>query len=177
MTQFLGGTDVMMGALFQTSLVGEFMRPYSLKASRSCNYHDRQIRAGKKKSKFLTRWPRGGFMNGDPTVPLSLIGGTVDSELAYGDWNAMARGSGSMKYIMGQCVDENGTPVPGAVVQGFRTSDDLFVREVACDDKGNYELGTEYPGVAHYLVAYLDTATDLAGTTVNTLTPTNRDGT
>jgi hypothetical protein len=67
--------------------------------------------------------------------------------------------------------------VSGATVQGFRTSDDLFVGETTADSSGNYELATVYPATNHYLVAYKAGSPDITGATVNTLQPTNRDGT
>ena len=64
------------------------------------------------------------------------------------------------------------------VVQGFLTETDALVRETTADSNGRYELGTEYASpTQHYLVAYSAGSPDIAGTTVNTLTATNRDGT
>lgn len=176
MSQMLGGTDAMMGAMFQATLCEEY-RNVGRNDSLRWNYRRRSLSTAYSRLRFMTRWPSGSFMSGDPSVPLSITGDRIRAGNERNAVRIPGRGSHSLKFIMGQCVDSGGTAVPGAVVQGFRTSDDLFVRQTACDDKGNYELGTEYPGVAHYLVAYLDTTTDLAGTTVNTLTPTNRDGT
>jgi hypothetical protein len=67
--------------------------------------------------------------------------------------------------------------VSGAVVQAFRTSDDVLVAETTADSNGQYEAGRCETGVSHYLVAYRAGSPDIAGTTVNTLTGTNRDGT
>jgi hypothetical protein len=79
---------------------------------------------------------------------------------------------------MGQCKDGIGNPIGGAVVAGFITATNECVGVTATDDQGRYELGCpKSPGDQHYLVAYVDSSPDLAGTTVNTLVPTNRDGT
>jgi hypothetical protein len=68
-------------------------------------------------------------------------------------------------------------PVANAIVQGYVTSTDAYVGEVQANNDGTYTLGTEtLPGVAHYLVAYKPGSPDIAGTTVNTLTSTNVDG-
>jgi hypothetical protein len=73
--------------------------------------------------------------------------------------------------------DSVGTPVANAIVQGFVTSTDAYVGEVTSGEDGTYTLGTEtVAGVAHYLVAYKAGSPDVAGTTVNTLTSTNVDG-
>ena len=42
---------------------------------------------------------------------------------------------------------------------------------------GSYDLPTNFPGVNHYVVAYIAGSPDRAGTTANTLVPTNIDGT
>lgn len=78
---------------------------------------------------------------------------------------------------MGTTKDASSVPIGGAVVQTFVTSTDAYVSETTSDDNGRYEAGTPNAGVAHYLVAYIPGSPDRAGTTVNTLIPTNRDGT
>lgn len=86
-------------------------------------------------------------------------------------------GTASRKFIMGTCKDISSVPVSGAIVQGFRTVDDVYVGEITADSNGKYEFGTPHVGLQHYLVAYRAGSPDIAGTTVNTLVPTNRDGT
>jgi hypothetical protein len=78
---------------------------------------------------------------------------------------------------MGKCKDSVNAGVSGAIVQGFITATDAYVGETTADSLGNYELGTPYPATNHYLVAYRAGSPDIAGTTVNTLQPTNKDGT
>ena len=122
------------------------------------------------------RWPmRGGIMGTD--AGYTLLGqGPAANWMGFG-WLREIVGSSSTKVFNGRVVDSGGNGVSGATVQGFRTSDDLFVGEVQCDSAGYFQLPTPYPGVAHYLVAYLDTATDKTGASINTLIPTNTDGT
>lgn len=176
MTKFIGSTDCMNGSTFQSMVMDDPPRAWKMML-RGWDYQRRTVKTRRDRQSWKSKWPRGSFLSGDASTPLTLAGNCAESGMVQYAWSVYGRGGHQLKFISGQCVDSGGTAVPGAVVQGFRTSDDLFVRETACDDKGNYELGTEYPGVAHFLVAYLDTATDLAGTTVNTLVPTNRDGT
>ncbi len=84
----------------------------------------------------------------------------------YGDGGA--RGS---YYIKGSVVDVNDTPQTGVLVSAFRTADNVYVASVYSDSNGNYSVPTPYSGSSHFIVAYLDTASDLVGTTVNNLTP------
>lgn len=87
-------------------------------------------------------------------------------------------GTQTKRFIKGTCVDSSDVAVSGAIVQAFVTSDDRYVGEVQSRDDGSYDLGVEtIAGVQHYLVAYKPGAPDTAGTTVNTLTSTNVDGT
>jgi len=87
-------------------------------------------------------------------------------------------GNQSLKFIKGLCVDTSDNPLSGVVVQAFRASDDAFAGyEVQSREDGSYDLATNFPGVNHYIVAYLAGSPDRAGTTVNTLVPANIDGT
>lgn len=87
-------------------------------------------------------------------------------------------GTQTKRFIKGTVVDASDVAVSGANVQGFITSTDAYVGEVQSRDDGSYDLPTEtIAGVQHYLVAYKPGSPDTAGTTVNTLTSTNVDGT
>lgn len=87
-------------------------------------------------------------------------------------------GTQTLKFIKGACVDASDTVIPGATVQAFRTSDDAFAGyEVQSREDGSYDLATNFPGVNHYVVAYIAGSPDRGGTTLNTLTPANIDGT
>jgi hypothetical protein len=116
--------------------------------------------------------PMQGFLS-DSAYPCSL---TLTTE-PFQPWECAAAGNFCSKYIQGVCRDSIGGPIGGVNVQGFRTSDDLYIGETQTNDQGRYELRCpNTPTDQHYLVAYY-TAGGLAGTTVNTLIPTNRDGT
>ena len=87
-------------------------------------------------------------------------------------------GQQSLKFIKGLCVDTSDAPLMGAAMHAFRTSDDAYAGyEVESREDGSYDLPTNFPGVAHYVVAYLPGSPDRSGTTVNTLVPANIDGT
>jgi len=93
-------------------------------------------------------------------------------------WNINGLGTQSLKFIKGLCVDTTDAPLSGVTVQAFRTSDDSFAGyEVQSRTDGSYDLASNFPGVNHYVVAYLAGSPDKSGTTVNTLVPANIDGT
>lgn len=127
---------------------------------------------------FEGRWPsRGGFQT-DPAGGVSVMGDAGSHNAGdYANWEAQYGGTQTQKFIMGTTKDANSNIIGGAVVQSFVTSTDAYVSETTSDGNGRYESPTTNVGVAHYLVAYIVGAPDRAGTTVDTLIPTNRDGT
>ena len=119
-----------------------------------------------------------GFYTDPAAAQIAIFSQDMGSDTPgeWEPWQFGNQGTQSLKYIIGVCRDSGGNTVSGAVVQGFLTATDAFVRETTADSNGRYELGTEYPSQSHYLVAYRAGAPDIAGTTVNTLQGTNRDG-
>lgn len=116
----------------------------------------------------------GGTINGDE-VPAS---GGISSRDLFEPYSMDGDGCQGRNFLRGTCKDSGGTAVANAIVQGFRTSDDLYLGEVQGNNDGTYVLGVEQlKAVTCYLVAYKAGSPDIAGTTVNTLTPTNVDGT
>jgi len=96
----------------------------------------------------------------------------------YEPYSCDRPGNQSLKFLKGLCVDVSDAPLSGVNVQAFRTSDDSFAGyEVQSREDGSYDLATNFPGVNHYVVAYLTGAPDRTGATVNTLVPANIDGT
>jgi hypothetical protein len=96
----------------------------------------------------------------------------------YEPFSCDGGGTQTKNAIRGVTKDNVGTPVANAIVQGFVTATDIFIGEVTSRDDGTYTLMTEQlKTTAHYLVAYKAGSPDIAGTTVNTLLPTNVDGT
>lgn len=96
----------------------------------------------------------------------------------YEPFSCDGPGTQSMNFLRGTCKDSGGTAVANAIVQGFVTATDAYVGEVQGNTDGTYVLGTQNAKTtAHYLVAYKAGSPDIAGTTVNTLLPTNVDGT
>lgn len=107
--------------------------------------------------------------------------GAASRDLCFTDlfepYSCDGEGTQTRNFIRGTCKDSGGTAVANAIVQGFVTATDAFVGEVTANTDGTYTLGTEQlKATAHYLVAYKAGSPDIAGTTVNTLLPTNVDG-
>lgn len=172
MTMFMGQLDAMQPD-YQGSILD---LSWHVRAGRvDFSYRRRGESQYGARNRFVTLWPPSRMLSGDPSVPMS--GFVQDQNDRWSPYQRAARGNGTLKFIMGKCVDNAGTPVPNAIVQGFRTSNDQFLRETPADAFGNYEVGSEYLGENHYLVAYKAGSPDIFGTTVNTLQPTNRDGT
>jgi hypothetical protein len=112
-------------------------------------------------------WPRpsfpgAGFING--------FGGLDAAHQAW-EWNLDARGHRAPKVISGVTRDSAGAAIGSVTVQLFNTVTGLLVDTQVSDSGGNYRL-YDPNNVACFVVAYLDTTTDLAGTTLNTLTGT-----
>lgn len=108
--------------------------------------------------------------------------GAAPRDLSYPDlfepFSCDGEGSQSKNFLRGTCKDSGGTPVANAIVQAFVTATDAFAGEVQGNTDGTYTLGVEQSkATPHYLVAYKVGSPDIAGTTVNTLLPTNVDGT
>lgn len=96
----------------------------------------------------------------------------------YEPFSCDGEGNQSLKFLKGLAVDTTDAPLQGVNLQAFRTSDDTFAGyEVQSREDGSYDLATNFPGVNHYVVAYIAGSPDRAGTTVNTLVPANIDGT
>lgn len=96
----------------------------------------------------------------------------------YEPFSCDGEGTQTLKFIKGRCVDASDAALSGVNVQAFRTSDDAFAGyEVQSREDGSYDLPTNFPGVAHYAVAYISGSPDRTGATANTLIPANIDGT
>jgi len=177
------GTAFFMSQTFQATMDSNYSDDSALWDFRFC-YERRSIRTRTDDCFTFTMgmWPNRTAFVSDPAIPCSLIedrdSNAFGNAAVWDTWWFGFGGCASTKYIMGQCKNSVGTPLGGCVVQGFRTRDDMYIGETTSNDQGLYELACpNTPTDQHYLVAYYDSATDLAGTTVNTLVPTNRDGT
>lgn len=139
------------------------------------SYNRRGLRTHLDRNHWASLWPRGGMLSGDPAQPMGLLGDCLESGGVYFELpSCIGYGSQKTKFIRGFARNSADAPVANAIVQGFVTATDEFVGEVTADDGGGYAVGTDRSAaVAHYLVAYKVGSPDIAGTTVNTLLPTD----
>lgn len=140
----------------------------------------RSLRTWRDQNRWVSLWPRGqfGMSSNDGSFAGVPIGLDYAGGLGYEPFSCDGPGQQSLKFLKGQCVDTTDAALSGVVVQAFRTSDDAFAGyEVQSREDGSFDLATNFPGVNHYLVAYLSGSPDRGGTTLNTLTPANIDGT
>lgn len=174
---------------YGTIAVGAYMahQPGSHQRSFTDQYHPKWDRGGarsprtwKDKNRWYSLWSFGCRVGYG--TPIGSDGVGVNKDLSSIDlfepYSCDGEGTQSRNFIRGICKDSGGSPVANAIVQGFVTATDAFVGEVQSNTDGTYNLGTEQlKTTAHYLVAYKAGSPDTAGTTVNTLLPTNVDGT
>ena len=101
----------------------------------------------------------GGFLFGQDGMDSSMYEASVTD-----------LGNGGKKRIAGVTRNSVGTALPSCIVKGYLTATDAFVSQCTSQGDGAFDFCTQFTG-AHYLVAYLAGSPDVAGTTVNTLTP------
>lgn len=144
-------------------------------AEPSWNYtwQARAPKTWKDPNRWVSLWPRGQFgMCGNDGSGPAVMGGW-----GFQPFSCDGPGTQTTKFLKGQCVDSSDVALSGVVVQGFRTSDDQYLGyDVQSRDDGSYDLPSNLPASASYVVAYLAGSPDRGGTTLNTLTPTNIDG-
>jgi hypothetical protein len=133
----------------------------------------------KDRNQWVSLWPRGQFGScGTDGTDAYMPHGMDDGGMVmYEPFSCDGAGTQTLKFLKGTCVDTSDAALSGVEVQAFRTSDDAFAGYVVQSrTDGSYDLATNFPGVNHYVVAYLSGSPDRGGTTANTLVPTNIDG-
>lgn len=160
-------------------------RPGTLQPTLHENHHDprwqwqgRGPKTWKDKNRWRSLWSFGCRVGSGAPIGSD---GTGWQDLSMPDlfepYSCDGEGTQSKNFLLGLCVDASGVPVANAIVQAFRTADDAFAGEVQANTDGTYVLGVEQSkATPHYLVAYKPGSPDIAGTTINTLLPTNVDG-
>lgn len=137
-------------------------------------------RTWKDRNRWYSLWSYGcrvgyGAPSGSDGVTSNKDLSSID---LFEPFSCDGEGTQTLKFLKGLAVDTSDAPLSGVNLQAFRTSDDTFAGyEVQSRQDGSYDLATNFPGVNHYIVAYLTGSPDRAGTTVNTLVPANIDGT
>ena len=143
------------------------------------SWQQRSPKTWKDRNQWYSLWSYGCRIGGGDLEGYAVNGaGGLSSKDLFEPYSCDGEGTQTKRFIKGTVLDSVSVPVSGAIVQGFVTATDAFVGEVQSREDGSYDLGTEtIAGVQHYLVAYKPGSPDTAGTTVNTLTSTNVDGT
>jgi len=139
------------------------------------SWQRRSAKTWRDRNAWRSCWSWGCRVGGGDDLSYSVGGLEVGHR--YEPFSCDGEGTQTKRFIRGVTRDSVGATVANAIVQGFITSTDTYVGEVTSGADGTYTLGTEtIAGVQHYLVAYKAGSPDIAGTTVNTLTSTNVDG-
>lgn len=113
-------------------------------------------------------WPRSRWMGGEMGM------GMLTEDAAFtGRYQIqpIAGGGNQQVKIRGVTRDSSAAPLGSCTVQAFLTATAAYVGQVVSDTGGYFEMPTPYVGQQHYLVAYKGGGPDVAGTTLNTLTP------
>lgn len=143
------------------------------------SWQRRSAKTWKDRNAWVSCWPRGQFSMAanDGSYAGVPVGLDYSGMMGYEPFSCDGEGTQTLKFLKGMCVDESDNPIPSATVQAFRTSDDAFAGyEANARADGSYDLATNFPGVNHYVVGYVTGSPDRGGTTLNTLVPTNIDG-
>ena len=122
---------------------------------------------------FVELWPTASML-GDNGAAVSWMGNnnTGGAYQSYETWAFGEGGTYRPKQISGIIYQSDGvTPQPGAIVELYLTSTNAPVAVATSGQDGSYSIGTPFTGQNHYVVAYLAGTPDVAGTSVNTLTP------
>lgn len=167
-----GGWSTQSGSL-QPAIIERWAEP-------KWQWQARAPKTWKDKNRWYSLWSYGcrigyGAPSGSDGVTSNKDLSSID---LFEPYSCDGEGTQTLKFIKGLAVDTSDAPLSGVNLQAFRTSDDAFAGyEVQSRTDGSYDLATNFPGVNHYIVAYLAGSPDRAGTTVNTLVPANIDGT
>lgn len=102
-------------------------------------------------------------------------------DLSYPDlfepFSRDGEGTSLSRFIKGYTKDSGAVALSDVTVQAFRTSDDAYLGQDVSRLDGSYTCPTDVAaGTPCYLVAYKAGSPDIAGTTVNTITPTDVAG-
>lgn len=146
------------------------------------SWQQRAPKTWKDKNWWHSLWSFGCRLTGGGELPGIDGGATIGTSLAdidlFEPYSCDGEGTQSRNFLRGTCKDSVGTPVANAIVHGFVTATHEFVGEVQANNDGTYSLGVQQlKTTPHFLIAYKPGSPDTVGSTVNTLLPTNVDGT
>lgn len=115
---------------------------------------------------FEILWPRSQFCGS--LADADMIPSWIGFSPVRFEFNVRWSGDRARKRFTGVTKDANGDPLSYTVVQLFQTIDDLFITETLSDIFGNFNIYSPY-NTPHYMVAYKAGATDVGGTSKNTI--------
>ena len=138
----------------------------------------RSLKTWKDRNRWISLWSFGCRVGyGTPSGSDGASFRDTSCPDLFEPFSCDGEGTQTLKFLKGTAVDASDVAIPGANLQAFRTSDDAFAGyEVQSREDGSFDLATNFPGVNHYVVAYIAGSPDRGGTTVNTLAPTGIDG-
>lgn len=143
--------------------------------SQNYNYYRRGENSAIDPVRYFSLWPSSKMSGVDPSTQTSVT--VVESWSNRFTDTVPVDGVNSQKFIIGQVKDSSGNPAASVTVKTFITSTDTVDGSAVSQSDGWYQSPAANAGIAHYVIAYLPGGTPTAGTTVNTLIPTNADGT
>ena len=144
------------------------------------SWQRRSAKTWKDRNRWVSLWPTARFCGGgagggvDAMVP---VGQGIEVSGMYEPYSCDGEGTQTLKWILGRCEDASGVAISDAIVKVFRASDDLFCGQTTSLSAGSFMCPSSCVGVNVYITAYKVGAPDVGGRSVNTLTPTNIDGT
>jgi len=142
------------------------------------SWQRRGLKTRKDLNQFVSLWSFGCRVGGGDLEGCCVTGRGLNNADLWEPYSCDGDGTQSMNFLRGTCKDLLGVPVANAIVQAFVTATAAYQGEVQAKDDGTYTLGVQQSkATPHYLVAYKTGSPAVAGTTVNTLLPTNVDGT
>jgi hypothetical protein len=147
------------------------------------SYRQRAPKTWKDPNRWNSLWSFGCRVNGAGLIAgadgAGVIGQTLAEKDLFEPYSCDGAGCQTKYTIKAQVFESDGTtPVVGATVQAFTTNTETFAGETVTNSLGEYQIMVEQKkDVAHFVVAYKTGSPDKAGTTTNTLLPTNIDGT
>lgn len=145
------------------------------RTSQQWDYQRRMQQSTRDPIGYANGWPFGGFFL-DPT-------GTTGCDEIFGDdnlanafapwepWRLGDKGYTRPYYIYGQIFDVNGNPVVGATITSFVTATNAQDGTTVSNADGTYQVPCYNRTATHYVAAYKSGSPDVAGESVNTLTP------
>lgn len=145
------------------------------RVSGNWDYQKRMPQSNRDPLAYATGWPFGGFFL-DPanSTGCDEIFGDDNLANAFGAWEPWRlgdKGTTRPYYIYGTVFDVNGNPVVGATVNSFVTATNVQDGTTTSNADGTYQAPCYNRTATHYVTAYKAGTTDVAGESVNTLTP------